>query len=78
MFAGDGRCDDGGPGAEYSNCAEGTDCIDCGTRLMPPAPPKSPPEPPNLPGSNLPDISELIDLSKPHYFISTSASCVWR
>ena len=30
--ASDGDCDDGGPGAEYSLCAHGTDCADCGTR----------------------------------------------
>ena len=31
--AADGHCDDGGEGAEYSACAFGTDCIDCGARL---------------------------------------------
>ena len=28
--SGDGDCDDGGPGAEYSYCSLGTDCHDCG------------------------------------------------
>ena len=28
----DNECDDGGPGAKYSNCALGTDCNDCGMR----------------------------------------------
>jgi hypothetical protein len=28
----DGFCDDGGPGADYSICALGTDCADCGPR----------------------------------------------
>jgi hypothetical protein len=30
-FAGDGECDDGGSGAEFSECSIGTDCSDCGT-----------------------------------------------
>jgi len=30
--ANDNECDDGGPGAEYSVCALGTDCADCGAR----------------------------------------------
>jgi len=28
----DGDCDDGGPGSQYSLCALGTDCADCGVR----------------------------------------------
>ena len=28
----DGSCDDGGPGAEFGNCALGDDCSDCGPR----------------------------------------------
>ena len=28
----DGLCDDGGPGAGYSNCDYGFDCTDCGAR----------------------------------------------
>jgi hypothetical protein len=45
----DGSCDDGGPGAEYSMCALGTDCTDCGPRsytcgyASPPPPSPSPP-----------------------------------
>ncbi len=31
-YANDGECDDGGPGALYSECALGTDCADCGPR----------------------------------------------
>ncbi len=31
-WAGDGECDDGGPGSDYSVCALGTDCTDCGPR----------------------------------------------
>ena len=30
--ASDGWCDDSGPGAEYSSCSMGTDCVDCGSR----------------------------------------------
>ena len=32
-WAGDGTCDDGGPGAEYASCALGTECTDCGARI---------------------------------------------
>jgi len=31
-WAGDGECDDGGPGSDYSVCDCGTDCQDCGAR----------------------------------------------
>ena len=30
----DGDCDDGGPGSEYMACSTGTDCTDCGDRLV--------------------------------------------
>jgi hypothetical protein len=33
-YAADGDCDDGGPGAEWSSCAQGTDCSDCGPRAL--------------------------------------------
>ena len=29
-YASDGYCDDGGPGAQFGDCALGTDCTDCG------------------------------------------------
>ena len=46
-YASDGYCDDGGPGADYSDCDLGTDCADCGPRVMPPpAPPPPLPLPP--------------------------------
>lgn len=32
LFASDGWCDDGGPGASYDVCSFGTDCGDCGSR----------------------------------------------
>ena len=31
-WAGDGACDDGGEGSEFSVCDFGTDCTDCGPR----------------------------------------------
>ena len=31
-YAGDGECDDGGPGREFALCAYGSDCGDCGAR----------------------------------------------
>ncbi|KAL1520830.1 hypothetical protein AB1Y20_022392 [Prymnesium parvum] len=49
-YQSDNDCDDGGPGAEYSLCSLGTDCIDCGPRTYtlsqsPPPPSPSPPPP---------------------------------
>ena len=41
----DDGCDDGGAGAEFSGCAQGTDCSDCGPRFLPPPPSPSPPPP---------------------------------
>ncbi|MCB9595107.1 MAG: hypothetical protein H6719_20485 [Sandaracinaceae bacterium] len=32
IYAGDGECDDGGPGSDYALCALGSDCDDCGSR----------------------------------------------
>ena len=32
IIANDSSCDDGGSGSEYSDCAVGTDCADCGPR----------------------------------------------
>ena len=51
--AGDGDCDDGGSGSEYSVCTLGTDCADCGRREchLPPLPPSYPdplPPPPAM------------------------------
>ena len=38
-YPSDDLCDDGGAGAEYSHCAVGTDCADCGPRFrFPPSP----------------------------------------
>jgi len=34
-FAGDGDCDDGGPGAEWASCPSGSECSDCGPRPDP-------------------------------------------
>jgi hypothetical protein len=47
-WSSDGDCDDGGPGAEYSDCGYGADCIDCGVRQG--QPPRAPP-PPRAPGT---------------------------
>jgi len=50
-YSGDGDCDDGGPGSEFTSCVLGSDCADCGgdatnaPRPLPP-PPSSPPSPP--------------------------------
>jgi len=41
-YAGDGACDDGGPGASFSVCALGTDCADCGPRADDPDPAPAP------------------------------------
>ena len=54
--AGDTVCQDGGWKAFGSMCAFGTDCSDCGSRLLldpPPSPPVFPPPPPPPP---LPDV----------------------
>ena len=49
-FASDGLCDDGGPGAEYLFCSRGSDCTDCGFRVLkPPSPPPYLPYPPPPP-----------------------------
>lgn len=37
-YAADNDCDDGGPGAEFSICSVGTDCLDCGPRTIYPTP----------------------------------------
>ena len=39
MHKADGECDDGGESSEYTECTLGTDCTDCGVRLLPPPPP---------------------------------------
>jgi len=44
QYSGDGVCDDGGPGADFNECAYATDCLDCGpdcgaSPSMPPVPP---------------------------------------
>ena len=33
LYASDGDCDGGGPGAEYLGCQLGTDCAECGPRF---------------------------------------------
>ena len=34
IWSADGSCDDGGPDADFSSCAFGTDCSDCGFRTL--------------------------------------------
>ena len=43
----DGSCDDGEAGSYYAHCTWGTDCGDCGDRVV--FGPKAPPEPPAPP-----------------------------
>mmetsp|Transcript_12948 Transcript_12948/g.25042 ORF Transcript_12948/g.25042 Transcript_12948/m.25042 type:complete len:1027 (+) Transcript_12948:330-3410(+) len=57
-YAGDGDCDDGGAGSEYSFCTLGSDCTDCGNRgdssvavASPPSPAPPPPPPSPKPPS---------------------------
>ena len=61
VFASDGDCDDGGPGAEYSACALCSNCYDCGRRSSGECGASlaaSPPPPPPLAGSG---GSEIVD-----------------
>ena len=46
-----GQCEDGGPGSEsqWSDCPLGTDCADCGPRLITAPPPPPRPSPPPSP-----------------------------
>ena len=73
-YASDGACDDGGPGEEFSFCAYGTDCYDCGVRQgpsmppstrpspPPPSPPQHPPPPPSPPPPSPPPPSPSLTL----------------
>ena len=55
-YAGDGVCDDGGPDAQYEDCAYGTDCGDCGRRGS--SNPTSPPTNPTKPTGSCSDTCE--------------------
>ena len=69
-YASNGICMDGGEGAEYEDyCELGTDCEDCGPRVvvMPPAPPP----PPSAP--ELPRVFSIRALSLP--LTSTAGDC---
>lgn len=44
----DNTCNDGGPGSEFSACTLGTDCTDCGPRLIVMAPPSAPAVTPDI------------------------------
>jgi len=61
VWAFDSECDDGGPGAEYSDCELGSDCSDCGPRAPPPPSVASPPSPPKSPRAASPPPSDLIE-----------------
>jgi hypothetical protein len=76
--SGDGRCDDGGEGADFGVCALGTDCEDCGPRLIAPQstlplgtppppylPPPAPPPPVVLPTMPHPPAHNPASLSPP-------------
>ena len=43
-YANDSFCDDGGPSSVYSSCSYGTDCADCGVRVITYSPPPSTPD----------------------------------
>ena len=65
----DGACDDGGIGSDYSDCAYGTDCQDCGARpVLPPPPPwppgrAPPPAPPLLPPGSCSELDSVFQSS---------------
>ena len=49
LHTSNGICDDGGEGAEWSNCPLGQDCMDCGVRYISPPPiAASSPSPPHI------------------------------
>ena len=58
QYSGDGVCDDGGPGADFNECAYATDCLDCGPDCLglPAAP---------APGAPAPSPSPLRTTSPP-------------
>ena len=68
VYAGEGDCDDGGPGSEYSFCAYGSDCEDCGPR-----PVRSPPASPPPPGGVTPPAAPSICTNTCNY--STDGEC---
>ena len=66
----DGTCDDGGPGSEWSSCALGSDCTDCGPRwMLYPAPPGgySPPPSPSPAPPGVTVICENTCAPNPRY-----------
>jgi len=48
-FSSDDSCDDGGAGSDFAHCSLGTDCTDCGPRLVDVPSPLSPPLSPSVP-----------------------------
>ena len=71
-YSGDGVCDDGGPGADYNECAYATDCLDCGpdcrglSAARPPGAPAPGPAPSPSPLEMMsPPPSMLVESSSP-------------
>eukprot|EP00966_Prymnesium_polylepis_P088161 2040562-Prymnesium_polylepis.1 len=76
-FASDGDCDDGGPGSEFTRCAMGTDCADCGPRLvslLPSPPPSEPPSQPSLPACSCPQTHTHCSLTDGICYVSAFSS----
>jgi len=69
----DGTCDDGGAGSEYSECSLGTDCKDCGTRLVTPAPTPAP-----TPPTSAPTPAPTIVLSPMHCWSKKTVYRKWH
>lgn len=68
-YANDGECDDGGPGAEYSECQLGTDCADCAERFI-----IFPPSSPQI--QLLPELSALTQGENGDYMSNTKLKVV--
>lgn len=65
-LAGNGVCEDGGPGSSIGSCRYGEDCVDCGFRVASPSPYLPPPNrgpsaPPSAPPS--PGLSQTLTLT---------------
>ena len=66
-YAGDGGCDDGGPGAIYSLCSYGSDCQDCGARG-----PRPPWLSPLLPSMSTSHSAEQLSVPSPSSLLEPS------
>ena len=63
--ANNGICEDGGPGSEYSACAVGSDCNDCGGEARTVTPPPPPPPPPSAAAQPPPKTPATILVAEP-------------